>query len=174
MMRPRTLFDKLWDAHAIVSQDHGDTLLWIDRHFVHEGSHHAFAKIAARGAKLARPDLTFGVADHYVPTRALAGGSRDELRNFADPVAHGMVAKLTANAGRHGVTLFGLDDRRQGIVHVVGPEQGLTLPGTTVVCSGTILNVCKLVVETDVPFATVGVAATAVGVAVIVMAPAAV
>ena len=139
MMRPRTLFDKQWDAHAILKQEHGDTLLWIDRHFVHEGSHHAFAKLAARALGLARPDLTFGVADHYVPT-TLAGaglhpsGEPAATRAVADPVARGMVEKLSANARRHGVTLFGLDDPRQGIVHVVGPEQGLTLPGTTIVC----------------------------------------
>ena len=134
MMRPSTLFDKQWDAHAILTRDHGDTLLWIDRHFVHEGSHHAFAKLEARNLAVARPDLTFGVADHYVPTRTRAGTSRDDVSNFADPVVHGMVAKLSANTSRRGITLFGLDDPRQGIVHVVGPEQGLTLPGTTIVC----------------------------------------
>lgn len=125
----RTLFDKLWDAHVIVAQQHGDTLLWVDRHFVHEGSHHAFAKIGARGVPVARPDLTFGVADHYVPTRGRAGTA-----GIADATVRGMVEKLEANTKRHGVRLFGLDDPAQGIVHVVGPERGLTLPGTLVVC----------------------------------------
>ena len=125
----KTLFDKLWDAHVVVAQEHGDTLLWVDRHFVHEGSHHAFAKIAARGMAVARPDLTFGVADHYVPTRGRAGTAA-----ISDPTVRGMVEKLEANTMRHGVRLFGLDDPRQGIVHVVGPELGLTLPGTLVVC----------------------------------------
>ncbi len=125
----RTLFDKLWDAHAIVTQQHGDTLLWVDRHFVHEGSHHAFAKIAARGLPVARPDLTFGVADHYVPTR----GDRTTA-GIADTTVRGMVEKLEGNAALHGVRLFGLTDAGQGIVHVVGPEQGLTLPGTLIVC----------------------------------------
>ena len=126
---PRTLFDKLWDAHVVVAQPHGDTLLWVDRHFVHEGSHHAFAKIAGRGMPVARPDLTFGVADHYVPTRGRAGTAA-----IADATVRGMVEKLEANTQRHGVRLFGLDDPRQGIVHVVGPELGITLPGTLVVC----------------------------------------
>jgi 3-isopropylmalate/(R)-2-methylmalate dehydratase large subunit len=124
-----TLFDKLWDSHVVVAQEHGDTLLWVDRHFVHEGSHHAFARIGERGLPVARPELTFGVADHYVPTRGRAG-----IGSIADATVRGMVEKLSANTARHGVRLFGLDDPRQGIVHVVGPELGLTLPGTLVVC----------------------------------------
>jgi 3-isopropylmalate/(R)-2-methylmalate dehydratase large subunit len=125
--RASTLFDKLWDAHVVTRRDDGLSLLWIDRHFVHEGSHHAFGQIAARGAPVARPDLTFGVADHYVPTRGRGGPIGDAS------VAH-MVDQLTANTAAHGITLFGLDDPRQGIVHVTGTEQGLTLPGLTVVC----------------------------------------
>lgn len=128
-MSPRTLFDKLWDAHTVLAQEHGDTLLWVDRHFVHEGSHHAFAQIAGRGLPVARPDLTFGVADHYVPTRGIR-----TTKGIADATVRGMVEKLEANTKRHGVRLFGLDDPRQGIVHVVGPEQGVTLPGTLIVC----------------------------------------
>ncbi len=129
----RTLFDKLWDGHVILAQEHGDTLLWVDRHFVHEGSHHAFAGIAERGLPVARPDLTFGVADHYVPTRGRVGG-RGGVAAIPDATVRGMVEKLMENTARHGVRLFGLDDPRQGIVHVVGPELGITLPGTLVVC----------------------------------------
>ncbi len=125
----RTLFDKLWDSHVVLAQEHGDTLLWVDRHFVHEGSHHAFAKIAGRGLPVARPDLTFGVADHYVPTRG-----RTATAAIPDAIVRGMVEKLEANTKRHSVRLYGLDDPRQGIVHVVGPELGLTLPGTLIVC----------------------------------------
>jgi 3-isopropylmalate/(R)-2-methylmalate dehydratase large subunit len=124
---PRTLLDKLWDAHAILTREDGETLVWIDRHFVHEGSHHGFAKLAERGKPLARPDLTFAVADHYVPTR-------NRLAGIADPKIAEMVRRLEANTAAHGVELFGLGDPRQGIVHVVGPEQGLTLPGLTIVC----------------------------------------
>jgi 3-isopropylmalate/(R)-2-methylmalate dehydratase large subunit len=124
---PATLFDRLWDRHVVKRREDGLSLLWIDRHFVHEGSHHAFGQIAARGAKVARPDLTFGVADHYVPTRGRGGPVPDAS------IAR-MVDQLSANTAAHGITLFGLDDRRQGIVHVTGTEQGLTLPGLTVVC----------------------------------------
>ncbi len=127
MPAPLTLFDKLWRSHVVTERDDGLALLWIDRHFVHEGSHHAFGQVAARGAAVARPDLTFGVADHYVPTRG-----RD--RPIADPSIARMVDQLSANTANHGITLFGLDDPRQGIVHVTGTEQGLTLPGLTVVC----------------------------------------
>jgi 3-isopropylmalate/(R)-2-methylmalate dehydratase large subunit len=124
---PRTLFDKVWDTHAILTREDGESLLWIDRHFVHEGSHHAFAKLVGRGAQVARPDLTFGVADHYVPTRGRG-------RPIADEAVRSMVERLETNTRGQGVLLFGLDDPRQGIVHVVGPEQGLTLPGLTIVC----------------------------------------
>ncbi|MGR3497068.1 3-isopropylmalate dehydratase large subunit [Citreimonas sp.] len=122
----RTLVDKIWDAHRVTGAN-GKDLLWVDRHFVHEGSHHAFGKIAQRGLPVAEPGLTFGVADHYVPTRG-----RD--RPIADDAIARMVRTLDENAARHGFTLFGLDDPRQGIVHVTGPEQGLTLPGSVVVC----------------------------------------
>ena len=127
MTAPRTLFDKLWDAHAVTTREDGQTLLWIDRHFVHEGSHHAFAKLREKGAQVSRPELTFGVADHYAPTRT---------RDLAaiDPGIADMVRRLQANCAAQGVRLYGLDDPRQGIVHVLGPEQGLTLPGLTMVC----------------------------------------
>ena len=124
---PRSLFDKVWDAHAILTREDGQALLWIDRHFFHEGSHHAFAQLRDRGAAVAHPSLNVGVADHYVPTHA-----RD--RPIADDGVRRMVDQLAGNAGEHGLRLFGLQDPRQGIVHVVGPEQGLTLPGLTVVC----------------------------------------
>lgn len=123
---PRTLFDRLWDGHVIVERPSGDALLWIDRHFVHEGSFHAFAQLAARDGAVAEPGLTFGVADHYVPTR-----DRD---NIVNPEIARMIDDLEANTGRHGIALFSMKDPRQGIVHVVGPEQGLTLPGLTMVC----------------------------------------
>ena len=125
---PRTLYDKVWDAHVIVTREDGESLLWIDRHFVHEGSHHAFNTLKSRGAKVARPDLTFGIADHYVPTR-----HRDTMAGV-DPSVAGMVEQLEGNCSANGIHLFGLTDPRQGIVHVVGPEQGLTLPGLTMVC----------------------------------------
>ncbi|WP_293810592.1 3-isopropylmalate dehydratase large subunit [uncultured Bosea sp.] len=123
---PRALFDKLWDDHVVVERPSGDALLWIDRHFVHEGSFHAFSQLEARGGNVAEPGLTFGVADHYVPTR-----DRDHVAN---PEIARMIDDLGTNTARHGIELFGMHDPRQGIVHVVGPEQGLTLPGLTMVC----------------------------------------
>ena len=127
MNEPQTLIDKLWAAHEIVRREDGEALLWVDRHYVHEGSFHAFGRLAERGVPVAEPDLTFGVADHYVPTR----GSR---RAIADPEIARMVRQVEENTAKHHVELFGLDDPRQGIVHVVGPEQGLTLPGLLIVC----------------------------------------
>jgi 3-isopropylmalate/(R)-2-methylmalate dehydratase large subunit len=127
MTAPQTIIDKLWAAHEILRRDDGESLLWVDRHYVHEGSFHAFAKLAERGAKVAEPGLTFGVADHYVPTR----GSR---QNIANPELARMVRQVEENTAKHGIKLFGIGDPRQGIVHVVGPEQGLTLPGLLVVC----------------------------------------
>jgi len=124
---PQTLFDKIWAAHEVVRRDDGESLLWIDRHFIHEGSFQGFDKLHGRGAKVARPDLTFGTADHYVPTR-------DRAAPIPDPSIARLVDGLTANTAAEHITLFGLGDPRQGIVHVMGPEQGLTLPGVTVVC----------------------------------------
>jgi len=127
MPEAQTLIDKLWGAHEIVRRDEGESLLWVDRHYVHEGSFHAFSRLAERGATVAEPGLTFGVADHYVPTR----GPRDKIGN---PEISRMVRQIEENTAKHQITLFGLDDQRQGIVHVVGPEQGLTLPGSLIVC----------------------------------------
>jgi 3-isopropylmalate/(R)-2-methylmalate dehydratase large subunit len=127
MSEPQTLIDKLWSAHEIARRQDGAALLWVDRHYVHEGSFHAFAQMGARGRTVVEPGLTFAVADHYVPTRG-----RD--RPIADPAIAAMVEKLEANTAANNITLFGLHDPRQGIVHVVGPEQGLTLPGLLIVC----------------------------------------
>jgi 3-isopropylmalate/(R)-2-methylmalate dehydratase large subunit len=127
MNNPQTLLDKLWSAHGIAHRQDGAVLLWVDRHYVHEGSFHGFSQMKARGRKVAEPGLTFGVADHYVPTRG-----RD--REIPNPEIAAMVRNLEQNAADNGITLFGLRDPRQGIVHVIGPEQGLTLPGLLIVC----------------------------------------
>jgi 3-isopropylmalate/(R)-2-methylmalate dehydratase large subunit len=127
MSEPQTLIEKLWSAHEIARREDGAALLWVDRHYVHEGSFHAFDQMRARGRKVVEPDLTFAVADHYVPTRR-----RDHP--IADPAIAAMVQQLEANTSANNITLFGLHDPRQGIVHVVGPEQGLTLPGLLIVC----------------------------------------
>ncbi len=127
MSEPRTLIDKLWSAHEIAHREDGAALLWVDRHYVHEGSFHAFSQMKARGRIAAEPQLTFGVADHYVPTR---GRGKD----IANAEIAAMIRNLETNAAENHIMLFGLRDPRQGIVHVVGPEQGLTLPGLLVVC----------------------------------------
>jgi len=124
---PRTLFDKIWDRHKVLERD-GHTLIYIDRHLIHDGSNQAFRLLEERGLKLRRPDRTFGTPDHYVPT-----SSRDPS-TITDPDARDMVAAIERNAREHHVTVFGIRDPRQGIIHVVGPEQGLTQPGLTMVC----------------------------------------
>ena len=125
-MSGRTLFDKLWDSHEITRRADGVSLLWVDRHLVHEGSHHAFAQLKARGLPVAEPKFTFAVVDHYAPTRGRDHIESEDIRR--------MIATLGANAAAYGLKLFGLNDPEQGIVHVVGPEQGLTLPGLTINC----------------------------------------
>jgi 3-isopropylmalate/(R)-2-methylmalate dehydratase large subunit len=110
-----------------VRREHGASLLWVDRHYVHEGSFHAFSQMKARGRTIAEPELTFGVADHYVPTRGRSGP-------IANPEIAAMVRNFEANVAESHIVAFGLRDPRQGIVHVVGPEQGLTLPGLLIVC----------------------------------------
>lgn len=124
MTVPRTLLEKLWSAHEILRREDGTSLLWVDRHLVHEGSHHAFAKLKERGLKVEAPELTFGVVDHYAPTRAGA----------VAPAIRRMIETLGENAREHGLKLFDLRDPGQGIVHVIGPEQGLTLPGLLINC----------------------------------------
>ncbi len=126
MSEPQTLIDKLWSAHEIIRREDGAALLWVDRHYVHEGSFLAFTQMKQRGGSVAEPGLTFGTADHYVPTRR--GGP------IADPSIAAMVIDFAANAAANHISNFGLGDPRQGIVHVVGPEQGLTLPGLLIVC----------------------------------------
>jgi 3-isopropylmalate/(R)-2-methylmalate dehydratase large subunit len=121
---PRTLFEKIWQLHEIVHRPDGQSLLWIDRHYLHEGSFVAFDQLAARGAKVAYPNLSIAVADHYAPTRP----------GQATPESADMAARLTDNTAAHAIRLSGWDAPDQGIVHVIGPERGLTLPGLIVVC----------------------------------------
>ncbi|HYC04494.1 MAG TPA: 3-isopropylmalate dehydratase large subunit [Azospirillaceae bacterium] len=123
---PLTLFEKVWRRHLVLERD-GQALLYIDRHFAHEGSFHAFEKLRASGRRVIAPGQTFGVADHYVPTR-------DRARPIPNPEIANMVDMLGRNTAENGIRLFGLDDPGQGIVHVIGPEQGLTQPGLTIVC----------------------------------------
>jgi 3-isopropylmalate/(R)-2-methylmalate dehydratase large subunit len=127
MNEPLNLIAKLWSAHEITRREDGAALLWVDRHYVHEGAFHSFTEMQARGGAVAEPGLTFAVADHYVPTR-------DRGHAVGDPEIAALIRDLEANAAANHIKLFGLGDPRQGIVHVVGPEQGLTLPGLLIVC----------------------------------------
>ncbi len=124
----RTLYDKLWSSHVVHDYGDGTSLLYIDRHLLHEvSSPQAFEGLRAAGRGVRRPEAHLALADHAVPTR-----HRD--RPIADPLAREQVALLAANAASFGIRHIGLDDARQGIVHVVGPELGFTQPGMTLVC----------------------------------------
>src|SRR5579872_3458414 len=131
---PRTLYEKIWDAHVVEQRDDRTCLLYIDRHLVHEvTSPQAFEGLRAAGRKVRRPDLTLAVADHNLPTtpRINANGGPVVI---ADPESAAQLAALEANVSEIAVPYFEAIAPEQGIVHVVGPEQGFTLPGTTMVC----------------------------------------
>ena len=131
---PRTLYQKIWDAHVVQQRDDGTALLYIDRHLVHEvTSPQAFDGLAAAGRKVRRPDLTLAVPDHNIPTTARADAQGHRLP-VADPQSAAQLDALRRNAPLFGIELIDDLAAEQGIVHVVGPEQGFTLPGTTVVC----------------------------------------
>ena len=123
---PLTMFEKIWRRHAIVVRDDGNTLLYVDRQMLHEGSFHAFGRLRERGMRVIEPSQTLAVCDHYVPTRR-----RDAI---SDPVLVRMLSTFERNMAESRIQAFGLHDPNQGIVHVVGPESGFTLPGLIVVC----------------------------------------
>ncbi len=125
---PQTLFEKIWDRHVIQQRPDGQCLLYVDRHLLHEGSFHGFGYIAQRGMPVRRPQQSFAIADHYVPTTSRS------VDDIEDDTARGLVTGLQENAEKFGIKHFGIDDTGQGIVHVVGPEQGITLPGLLLVC----------------------------------------
>ena len=127
-MAPQTLYDKLWDSHVVHVEDDGTTLLYIDRHLVHEvTSPQAFDGLRLARRQLWRVSANIATADHNVPTT-------DRALGISDPVSKLQVDTLDANCRQYGIVEFGMNDARQGIVHVMGPEQGATLPGMTVVC----------------------------------------
>jgi 3-isopropylmalate/(R)-2-methylmalate dehydratase large subunit len=123
-----SLFEKIWRRHVILEREDGAALLYIGRHLVHDGTAAAFRVLADRGLKLRRPDRTFGTPDHYVPT------STRDLATVTAPGRREMIESLEESAKNLGFTAFGLADQRQGIVHVIGPEQGITQPGLLMVC----------------------------------------
>ena len=124
----KTLYDKIWDAHLVAAPPGETPVLYIDRHLVHEvTSPQAFEGLRNNGRKVRRPELTLAVADHNVPTK-------DRDKGITEPESRLQVETLERNAREFGVEYFAMDDIRQGIVHIIGPEQGWTLPGTTIVC----------------------------------------
>src|SRR5712671_6575693 len=131
-MAPRTLVDKIWDAHLVRPETESiPAVLYVDLHLVHEvTSPQAFAELRNRGAHVRRPDLTLATMDHSTPTTPRSNGYLQVL----DTQASAQLKQLEINCDEFGIRLFGLDDTRQGIVHVIGPEQGLTQPGMTIVC----------------------------------------
>ena len=134
MTRPRTLYEKIWDAHVVEQRPDGTCLIFIDRHLVHEvTSPQAFAGLRASGRTVRRPDLTLAVPDHNVPTTARLDAAGNKLP-IADPESAAQLAALEKNAPEYGIRYIDAVAPEQGIVHVVGPEQGFSLPGTTIVC----------------------------------------
>ena len=128
MAKPRTLYDKIWDDHLVDEQPDGTCLIYIDRHLVHEvTSPQAFEGLRTAGRKVHAPDKTLAVVDHNVPTS-------DRSKPNPDPESAEQIAVLAQNAKDFGIEYFNEFDKRQGIVHIIGPEQGFTLPGTTIVC----------------------------------------
>ena len=128
MSEPRTLFDKIWASHLVETQEDGACLLYIDRHLVHEvTSPQAFEGLRNNGRRVRRPQSILAVADHNVPTT-------DRSKGISDEESRIQVETLSANCAEFGIPLFDMDDRRAGIVHIIGPEQGFTLPGMIIVC----------------------------------------
>ena len=125
---PRTMYDKIWDAHVVAPRKDGSFLLYIDRHLVHEvTSPQAFEGLRLSGRKVRSPEKTLAVADHNVPTKNRSQG-------IDDAQSRQQVEHLVRNCAQFGITCFTMEDSRQGIVHIIGPEQGFTLPGSTIVC----------------------------------------
>jgi len=128
MSQPKTLFDKIWDSHVVEQDEDGTCLIYIDRHLVHEvTSPQAFEGLRMAGRTVRRPDQTLAVADHNVPTS-------DRAKGIADEESRIQVETLEANCAEFGIPYYEVADARQGIVHIIGPEQGFTLPGATIVC----------------------------------------
>jgi 3-isopropylmalate/(R)-2-methylmalate dehydratase large subunit len=128
MNQPRSLFEKIWARHTILEREDGAVLLHVGRHLVHDGTAAAFRSLGDRGLKMRRPDRSFGTPDHYVPT------TTRNLSAVTEPGRREMIESLEASAAKLGFTAFGLADQRQGIIHVIGPEQGITQPGLVIVC----------------------------------------
>src|SRR5579883_686435 len=132
---PRTLFDKIWDAHVVSEEPGQGPLLYIDRHLVHEvTTPQPFAALKELGRRVRHPEATFGMVDHSVPTTPVGAYGKRSNVPVLDPARALQLATIECNAHESGIRFFGIDDPRNGIVHVAAPEQGITLPGMTMVC----------------------------------------
>ena len=128
MSSPKTLYDKIWNDHVVTNNDDGTSIIYIDRHLVHEvTSPQAFEGLKIAGRSVRQPQFTLATADHNIPTM-------DRDKGIADPESKLQVETLEQNCADHGITYLSMNDNRQGIVHIIGPEQGFTLPGSTIVC----------------------------------------
>lgn len=133
-MKPKTLFEKIWNSHVVLQEADSPAVLYIDQHLVHEvTSPQAFSELRSRGLKVNRPDKTIATVDHSIPTLGSNADQNGRL-TFADELCRKQILQLEKNCNEFGITCFGYADPNQGIVHVIGPEQGLTLPGKTIVC----------------------------------------
>jgi len=134
MAKPQTLFEKIWERHVVAQEAGAPAVLYIDLHLVHEvTSPQAFSELRGRNLRVRRPDRTVATIDHSVPTLSRSDGSGDRLA-FADEMALRQIRQLEQNCADFGIRLYGLDSPHQGIVHIIGPELGLTQPGMTIVC----------------------------------------
>ena len=135
MNQAQTLFEKIWNKHVVVQEPDSPAILYIDLHLIHEvTSPQAFTEIRERGLNVRQPGKTFGVVDHGVPTLSGRDGTTRGRMEFADDLCRNQIAQFEKNCADFGITLFGLDSANQGVVHVVGPEMGLTQPGMTITC----------------------------------------
>ena len=137
----KTLFEKIWDQHVVTELPGGEVLLYIDRHLIHEvTSPQAFEGLKLNNRPVRHPELTFATTDHNVPT--------DSRTEITDPVARTQVNALESNCAEHDIRFYGMNSEKQGVVHIIGPEQGITLPGTTIVCgdshTATLTRLAKL------------------------------
>jgi 3-isopropylmalate/(R)-2-methylmalate dehydratase large subunit len=134
MTAPRTLFEKIWEKHVVVQEPESPAVLYIDLHLVHEvTSPQAFTGLRSRGLSVRRPERTAATVDHGVPTRSSGPGAEGRLA-FADELSRKQLAQMEQNCRDFGIPLYGLDNPNQGVVHIIGPELGLTQPGMTIVC----------------------------------------
>jgi 3-isopropylmalate/(R)-2-methylmalate dehydratase large subunit len=135
MKTPKTLFEKIWEKHVVTQDPDSPAVLYIDLHLIHEvTSPQAFSGLRSRGLKVHRPDKSFATIDHSIPTRIGPDGSSESRLSFADELSVKQIRQIESNCSEFGIQLYGLNNPNQGVIHIIGPELGLTQPGKTIVC----------------------------------------